>query len=459
MRVASNLLPLWPRTAYTRRGRRLSMVTSLNVLLVLLPLASLTHAEMVFEKASPGEGSDLRSSSKITFVLPEQHEGGLTVYILANRKIRGYRTFPLSSPPRLVIDLLGVQGSLIKEDMQVNSPFIKSVRIGTSYKDKVRMVFDLRSTTKHPYKIHSLYNQLRVTFGAACTSPTEGAPVENIAGMSPSIQEQSHFADSNYKDNSYAPGYGWAEPSSKAPSENAPPRPKNNAPKEEAIPSETLPRMDNNYERASMNTSKSLTEPSAIDSFKHQWPSTLASMLQFNKEDMGFSISLGPTLFLASKAGDFTIVQPGSSSSQTWRINGSMGTSISILPSFRFHKYFSAGASFEMSIANDISTTILTLGPRFLYPRWRLIVPYIDVGGVYGKLDWAESPGGFDDGLGWQAGLGASFLDGPFKLGLSLIYRNISFTYQPVSGLPVTSNADSMNFSGYNITALMTYCL
>ncbi len=178
MRAATNLRLPWPQTSSTNRGKWLSMIIFFNLLFMLLPLAPFTHAEIAFGSSSSGGGTALHAGTNIVSVVQETQENSLVVYIVADRNIRGYKNFPLSSPPRLVIDLFDVQGSQVRETMQGNNQFVKSIRIGTSHKDKVRVVFDLRSSTIRPSKISTHNNRLEVTFGDTSTASTaHAAPI------------------------------------------------------------------------------------------------------------------------------------------------------------------------------------------------------------------------------------------------------------------------------------------
>jgi len=90
---------------------------------------------------------------KITAVEVEKDEKGAKVHIVADGKLTRYDSFQLSDPARLVVDLFGVQSAVGKQTLPFSNPLVKCIRLGTSYKDKVRLVFDLIPPGVLPYQI------------------------------------------------------------------------------------------------------------------------------------------------------------------------------------------------------------------------------------------------------------------------------------------------------------------
>ena len=99
---------------------------------------------------------------KITAVEAERDNQGTRVHIVADGEITRYDTFRLSDPARLVVDLSGVQSAVDKEILLFSDPLVKGVRLGTSYKDQVRVVFDLMTPGGVPYQIIPKGNRLVV---------------------------------------------------------------------------------------------------------------------------------------------------------------------------------------------------------------------------------------------------------------------------------------------------------
>jgi type IV pilus assembly protein PilQ len=81
---------------------------------------------------------------------------------LADGKIENFNAFKLDSPPRLVLDIWGVDTR--KNSFKVKSALIKGVRIG-HYQDKLRLVFDSGKPQLPPYQVNRIDDKLLVALG------------------------------------------------------------------------------------------------------------------------------------------------------------------------------------------------------------------------------------------------------------------------------------------------------
>ncbi len=113
-----------------------------------------------------GENSAV-SASTVLSIHTLQLERELKYYILADGSLADYYAFHLINPPRLVVDLMGVKSTEIKDTQSSSGPWVKKIRVGL-YTNKVRVVFDLVPEAGLPYQIISGGDRLVVSF-------TEGA--------------------------------------------------------------------------------------------------------------------------------------------------------------------------------------------------------------------------------------------------------------------------------------------
>ncbi len=153
----------------------------------------------------------------------------------------------------------------------------------------------------------------------------------------------------------------------------------------------------------------------------------------------------------------FKFAQDGSSNINRWSIISDSAFQGSLVPSFRFNEYFGLDGGLEMILAKDINLTHLTLGPKLMFGKSNRFIPYLKVCAIYGQLDWSGPPGDFENDIGWQAVIGADFLEGPFKLSFNFTYQDIKFDYNAPGEQQVESNQDSIDFSGYNISAFLKF--
>ena len=104
----------------------------------------------------------MNKAKKVSNVLFEEKKDFITFNILADGKIENFNAFKLDSPPRLVLDIWGVDTR--KNSFKVKSPLIKGVRFG-HYQDKLRLVFDSQKLQLPPYQVNRIDDKLIVSLG------------------------------------------------------------------------------------------------------------------------------------------------------------------------------------------------------------------------------------------------------------------------------------------------------
>ena len=104
----------------------------------------------------------LNRAKKVVNVLFEEKKDFIIFNILADGKIENFNAFKLDSPPRLVLDIWGVDTR--KSSFKVKNSLIKGVRIG-HYQDKLRLVFDSQKPQLPPYQVNRIDDKLMVSLG------------------------------------------------------------------------------------------------------------------------------------------------------------------------------------------------------------------------------------------------------------------------------------------------------
>jgi type IV pilus assembly protein PilQ len=104
----------------------------------------------------------LNKAKKVVNVLFEEKKDFIIFNILADGKIENFNAFKLDSPPRLVLDIWGVDTR--KGSFKVKNPLIKGVRMG-HYQDKLRLVFDSQKPQLPPYQVNRIDDKLMVSLG------------------------------------------------------------------------------------------------------------------------------------------------------------------------------------------------------------------------------------------------------------------------------------------------------
>jgi hypothetical protein len=115
--------------------------------------------------APPPQKKQKTSATKILAIEPVSVDQELRVYVKADGGLGRYKAFHLTSPPRVVVDLLDVQATRTSEVVAVTGPLVRKVRVGR-HAYKIRLVFEIIPATGVPYQITSGEDRLVVSFKA-----------------------------------------------------------------------------------------------------------------------------------------------------------------------------------------------------------------------------------------------------------------------------------------------------
>jgi len=106
----------------------------------------------------------LHPASKLSEIDFLREDERMSFYIFSDGRISEFNASYLIDPPRLVVDLIGLQSSEVRRPLSLDGPCVKKVRVG-SHADKVRVVFDLTTEEEEaPYQIIPTQRGLEVLF-------------------------------------------------------------------------------------------------------------------------------------------------------------------------------------------------------------------------------------------------------------------------------------------------------
>jgi len=108
---------------------------------------------------SPPPANKAKEVVNVSF---EQKDDSIIFSIIADGQVGNFDAFKLETPPRLVMDIWGVDTR--KSSFKVKSPLIKGVRFG-HYPDKLRLVFDSQKPELPPYQVNRIDDKLIVSLG------------------------------------------------------------------------------------------------------------------------------------------------------------------------------------------------------------------------------------------------------------------------------------------------------
>ena len=115
--------------------------------------------------AQPIAKETVAPASKILNIQQTASGEDLDVSIIGNGRFDNYNTLILPDPPRLVLDLFGVQSTEVKDALILDGPWVRRIRLGL-HSNKLRVVFDLIHATQAevPYQITLGNDRLVVSF-------------------------------------------------------------------------------------------------------------------------------------------------------------------------------------------------------------------------------------------------------------------------------------------------------
>ena len=125
--------------------------------------ASQPHTEEPAVSSPPLAPVTLPPATKILGIESVIVDQELRVSILADGSLAQHTAFHLTDPPRVVVDLLGVQSAETEDAVKLSGPLVRRIRVGC-HRDKVRVVFDLIPTTGLPYHLIREDDRLEVSF-------------------------------------------------------------------------------------------------------------------------------------------------------------------------------------------------------------------------------------------------------------------------------------------------------
>ncbi|MGA1826188.1 MAG: AMIN domain-containing protein [bacterium] len=125
-------------------------------------------------------------AKKIISINPQTEIDAVKVCITADGKISDYNTYLLAKPYRLVIDLPNIRTSMLKKTWLIENPLVNKIRLGTDYRDKTRVVFDLSTEEEPLYKVTNQGDYLLVSFMKGSAFQASESTHQASSALSPS---------------------------------------------------------------------------------------------------------------------------------------------------------------------------------------------------------------------------------------------------------------------------------
>ncbi len=170
-----------------------------------------------------------------------------------------------------------------------------------------------------------------------------------------------------------------------------------------------------------------------------------------------FSFSFRSGVFIAQGVEDFEVSKTGTSNIDRWNYSGGTAFQVALTPSYNINDFFSIESSIEKILADGMDMSTFTLGPKMTLKFLDWFFPYQRFSVVYGKFDWGDVPGGFDDGIGWDTAIGVCFSKSKFKIGTDFSYRDVKFDYNVPSGQNINVTDEVIDLSGFIVSGTIVY--
>jgi hypothetical protein len=115
--------------------------------------------------------SSSSQANKLLSIRTVKVDQKLLIIILVNGTLNDYDAFHLTNPPRLVVDLPGIQSSRVEDSLNLNGSPIDKVRIGL-LENRARAVFYLIPKLGLPYEVVSGRDRLQASLKPGYSFPT-----------------------------------------------------------------------------------------------------------------------------------------------------------------------------------------------------------------------------------------------------------------------------------------------
>ena len=132
----------------------------------------------------PPPEKELAPATKLIAVQPFTTDQSAEIALVTDGKLPAYHAFPLTNPPRIVVDLMGVTSGLDRESFPLSGPLTKKARIG-KYKDKVRVVIDLVPAKGVPFEALPGSDRLLLSLKPGAGFPAQPAAAAPAAAATP----------------------------------------------------------------------------------------------------------------------------------------------------------------------------------------------------------------------------------------------------------------------------------
>jgi type IV pilus assembly protein PilQ len=116
------------------------------------------------KKESPQPEAPLQGAKAVVDVAVTDRKDWLEVEIKGDGALPNYRSFKLSRPSRLVVDLPRISNAFSKKQINVGSPFLKDIRIGQT-PERLRFVLNSPGEKLPPYELSKEGQNLLIVLG------------------------------------------------------------------------------------------------------------------------------------------------------------------------------------------------------------------------------------------------------------------------------------------------------
>jgi membrane-bound lytic murein transglycosylase D len=152
----------------------------------MVPIPRLSEEKSGYSARDAGE-SNSPPASKLLEIRAVEVEEKLIISLLANGSLHNYRTFHLTNPSRLVVDIMGIQSTRVKSVSDFGGPLVDKIRVAPR-KGRVRVIFDLVPQLGLPYQVVSGNDRLQISFSM---NTLQGVKTRAAAGATGTSQKET----------------------------------------------------------------------------------------------------------------------------------------------------------------------------------------------------------------------------------------------------------------------------
>ena len=141
-----------------------------------------------------GGNAAINKATSVLEIKTTREDGKTKIRIVTNGEVGNFNSFGFDEKASVVLDVWGVDSSLGKQSFDIESPLVKSVRVG-EHEDKVRLVFSSMTDKVPNYRVEKSGNTIILTLGGDTAAKVVNIPEAEVKLQTVEVVDFVKFKD------------------------------------------------------------------------------------------------------------------------------------------------------------------------------------------------------------------------------------------------------------------------